>query len=91
MVDWAENTNELTNLHALIFSPVFPCVHCSLPSLGEASKQQLDSVRSGYSYRNGYYTQPALHTNADTSWTVFGVLRNQHQLSARQYGSSRLW
>ena len=48
-------------------------------------------MRSGYSHSNGYYTQPTLHTNGDTSWTVFGVLRNQQQLSARHYTSSRLW
>ena len=48
-------------------------------------------MRSGYSHGNSYYTQPMLHTNGDTSWTVFGVLRNQQQLSARHYGSSRLW
>ena len=61
--------------------------------MGDGGKQppQPDSMRSGYSHGNSYYTQPMLHTNGDTSWTVFGVLRNQQQLSARHYGSSRLW
>ena len=69
---------------------MFGWLLCSLPPLGDSTpKPGPDSVRDPYSYRGGYYTRPALQ--GDSSWTVFGVLRNQSQLSARNYGHSRLW
>ncbi|KAK7094448.1 alpha-tubulin N-acetyltransferase-like [Littorina saxatilis] len=74
-----------------------------LPAVRDSNKPQPDSVRSVHSYGGGrggggvggggggYYTNPGLLNTGDSSWTVFGVLRKQHQLSARTYCSSRLW
>lgn len=62
----------------------------NIPSLN-TSKPVLDNGRSAYSHRGGYYTNPALHATSDTSWTVFGVLRNQNHFSARHSGRTRLW
>lgn len=42
-------------------------------------------------YTGSYFNNSSLVGINNTSWTVMGVLRNQHLQNARQYGHSRLW